>query len=916
MSCHAQVWNKSPLLGLVREYYFKDRPIPWNSVHNLPDFVYFNHAIHVNKGVGCVTCHGRVDQMALIEQKSPLSMGWCVDCHRNPEPQLRPVEFITSMTWQPAPGRRSAEARGAAGPAVQRPHADLLRRMPPMTTPRFPLPVLGAERPQSSPRRVDAPGRGELRTRAVTARRPSMATAGPTGAAWRSSSTATPRSPTVTRSSPPARFDAPKGFARRDFLQLMGASVALAGPRPPAPRSRWSGSSPTPRPRTGWCPAIRCTTPRRWCTTGIGLRRPRHQLGGPPGEGGGQPAPIRCPGARPAPHAQAELASLYDPFRARVLQGARRRPQLARLPRVDAGGRAAAWEKDGGAGLRFLLAPQQLAPHRASLRRRILQRFPKARFHAWSAIAAGHGVRRHRAGVRQAARAALYDFEKADIVLSLDADFLEAAPRHLDLEPQLRQPPRAEASPGLNRLYVVEPRFSITGGMADHRLRCAARTSRASRSPWPPSWARPLPALAGLPQPGAAPGDAREVRRRGREGSRGQARRRSWSSPVSGRPRSPTPWPTPSTRRSATSGTTVTFTEPAVLDTATGRAGWQSLVDELQAGKVDTLVITAWNPVFTAPGDVGSGRALPQEGAQRRLPRAQRRRDVAGGELVPPRGAPVRELGRCPRPRGHAVHRPAAHPAAVRRASPRPSCSGRFLTDEAKPYERLKSLHAARAKADFDTEWEVWLAERRGAGGTASPAVTPSRWRRTRVRTAAGQAPPAPAGVELDLVHDYKILDGRYSLNSWLQELPDPITKMTWDNVAQVGPGMAKQLEIENGDLLLLTVAGRSVQVPAWVQPGHADERGDRLAGLRPQAAHPRGEGRGRAGGGGPRRLPAPQRGCPVVRHRRWSSRRRARRTRSAPPRCTAPPMAAPSPCMQSVEEFEKHPEASSSGPR
>jgi hypothetical protein len=104
MSCHAQVWNKSPLLGLVREYYFKDRPIPWNSVHNLPDFVYFNHAIHVNKGVGCVTCHGRVDQMALIQQQAPLSMGWCVSCHRNPEPQLRPVEFITSMTWQPAPG--------------------------------------------------------------------------------------------------------------------------------------------------------------------------------------------------------------------------------------------------------------------------------------------------------------------------------------------------------------------------------------------------------------------------------------------------------------------------------------------------------------------------------------------------------------------------------------------------------------------------------------------------------------------------------------------------------------------------------------------------------------------------------------------------------------------------------------------
>ncbi len=104
MSCHAQVWNKSPLLSLVRAHYFKDRPIPWNSVHNLPDFVYFNHSIHVNKGVGCVTCHGRLDQMALVQQQAPLTMGWCLDCHRNPEKNLRPVEYVTSMSWQPDPG--------------------------------------------------------------------------------------------------------------------------------------------------------------------------------------------------------------------------------------------------------------------------------------------------------------------------------------------------------------------------------------------------------------------------------------------------------------------------------------------------------------------------------------------------------------------------------------------------------------------------------------------------------------------------------------------------------------------------------------------------------------------------------------------------------------------------------------------
>lgn len=100
MSCHAQVWNKSPYLTEVRKAFFADQPIPWVRVHNLPDFVYFNHAIHVAKGVGCVTCHGRIDQMGAVEQYAPLTMGWCLDCHRNPAPNLRPQEAITSMTWE------------------------------------------------------------------------------------------------------------------------------------------------------------------------------------------------------------------------------------------------------------------------------------------------------------------------------------------------------------------------------------------------------------------------------------------------------------------------------------------------------------------------------------------------------------------------------------------------------------------------------------------------------------------------------------------------------------------------------------------------------------------------------------------------------------------------------------------------
>lgn len=101
MNCHSQIWNKAPRLEPVRASYFTGQPIPWERVHRLPDFVYFNHAIHVNKGVGCETCHGRVDQMPAITQVAPLTMSWCIDCHRNPGPNLRPLDQITTMGWKP-----------------------------------------------------------------------------------------------------------------------------------------------------------------------------------------------------------------------------------------------------------------------------------------------------------------------------------------------------------------------------------------------------------------------------------------------------------------------------------------------------------------------------------------------------------------------------------------------------------------------------------------------------------------------------------------------------------------------------------------------------------------------------------------------------------------------------------------------
>jgi hypothetical protein len=99
MNCHQEIWAGADMLAPVRESYRTGRPLEWQRVHNLPRFVYFDHSIHVAKGVGCVECHGRVDQMPLVYQEHTLLMEWCLDCHRNPAPRLRPREAVFDMAW-------------------------------------------------------------------------------------------------------------------------------------------------------------------------------------------------------------------------------------------------------------------------------------------------------------------------------------------------------------------------------------------------------------------------------------------------------------------------------------------------------------------------------------------------------------------------------------------------------------------------------------------------------------------------------------------------------------------------------------------------------------------------------------------------------------------------------------------------
>lgn len=107
IACHAQVFADAPYLEPVRASWRTGEPLVWRRVYDLPDHVYFNHSIHIAKGVGCVSCHGRVDRMPLMRQATPLLMEWCLECHRNPERYVRPREQVFSMTYQPPPDQEA-----------------------------------------------------------------------------------------------------------------------------------------------------------------------------------------------------------------------------------------------------------------------------------------------------------------------------------------------------------------------------------------------------------------------------------------------------------------------------------------------------------------------------------------------------------------------------------------------------------------------------------------------------------------------------------------------------------------------------------------------------------------------------------------------------------------------------------------
>jgi menaquinone reductase, multiheme cytochrome c subunit len=101
MNCHARVRPNSDYIKKIKASYDSGKPMEWVKIHQMPDYVYFNHKAHVRAGVSCVSCHGRVDQMIEVKQVEPMTMAWCLDCHRNPESRVRPADLVTKLDWKP-----------------------------------------------------------------------------------------------------------------------------------------------------------------------------------------------------------------------------------------------------------------------------------------------------------------------------------------------------------------------------------------------------------------------------------------------------------------------------------------------------------------------------------------------------------------------------------------------------------------------------------------------------------------------------------------------------------------------------------------------------------------------------------------------------------------------------------------------
>ncbi len=623
----------------------------------------------------------------------------------------------------------------------------------------------------------------------------------------------------LEREFPEHASELPEGVTRRTMLTLIGASLSLAGLA--ACRRPVEKIVPYVNAPEEVVPGI----PQHYATTmpvgndAYGLVVECHE---------GRPTKIEGNSLHPSSLGatsaivQASILDLYDPDRSPAVRHGAERKTWTEF--------CGAWAEiagqfadNGGEGLALLTEPFS-SPTLARLARLFRSRFPKAHWATWEPTGDANVFEGAYAATGIVARP-VYQFDRASVVLSLDSDFLQTESNAIRHARDFADGRRISSpSDTMNRLYVVETALSLTGGNADHRLRLQggqvavflARLLERLRSDL--ALDLPGPAAHALEDPRAEQWTellARELV---------AARGRSLIVAGSRQPESVHAATFALNAALDNVGRTLTFRAPA--DAALGRQPELSLlVSAMNAGKIRCLVVLGANPVYAGPADLdfaGAMAAVPT------VVHLGSRRDETG------------RLAAWHLPQAHYLEswgdaRAADGTASVVQPLIAPLFGG------VSGVEVLGLLAGGEPRPGYELVRETWLEllgpedfEARFSrvlhdgllSGSAGPEIAP----RPRAgiffplqRDAAAFVAAHPADLELCFYPSPAMLDGRHANNGWLQELPDPVTKLTWDNAALLSPATARSLGLENGDLALLSYGQRELETPVWIVPGQAD---------------------------------------------------------------------------------------------
>ncbi len=669
----------------------------------------------------------------------------------------------------------------------------------------------------------------------------------------------------LAREFPEGITEAPDDVSRRGFLGAVAASVALAGLT--SCRKPVTKILPFNKRPEGYKPGL----PQTYATTllrhGIGIGVLVKSSDGRPTKIEGNPDHGSSLGGSDL-QLQAELLQLYDPGRSRHARGLpethtddghggghghHAEPKHAKLS-------AAAWAKfdawfqspqgalaslsvKQGEGLHVLMAPTTSPTVLATIARIQGGSLPKARFYTWSAVHADAEL----AGAQMAFGrpvATHHDFSKADVVVSLDSDFLATDGNNLRSARQwaeTRRAPDAKAMKAagkkLSRLYVVESSYTTTGTAADHRFRTKSgdipAVAFALAKALGVGAGSELEAALGKHAPASFEKNGKkwvEILARDLQSARGR-------SIVTVGPRQPAAVHAivhAINQALGNIGTSVTYTAvPAgISGNAVGQI--QELATALGKGSVDTLVCLGTNPVYDAPADLKFGELLATKKAKTTIHVGLY--DDETGALCDWHFPLAHDLESWGDARGHdgtvSMQQPLIAPlhggvTALEFLAYLNQDAGwenlLAARDTTFGYELVKAhWQTASGAADFATGWWPKALHEGLVAGTQLAAESPSL--NLGAIKAGVDGYTRPTGMEVVLRPCAKMGDGRYANNSWMAEIPEPLSKLSWDNAAHISMATAKQLNVENGDMLNLAANGAQIQVPAWIVPGHADE--------------------------------------------------------------------------------------------